>query len=80
MAKGVLVMSNLTLIKSESFGQVQCDFWQNELNEILMTREQIGVALEYAEPRIAIANIHNRSSPNFCVKFPLARIRLNYHH
>lgn len=54
-------MSNLTLIKSESFGQVQCDFWQNELNEILMTREQIGVALEYAEPRIAIANIHNRN-------------------
>jgi len=21
-----------------------------------------------------------RSSPNFCVKFPLARIRVNYHH
>jgi hypothetical protein len=23
---------------------------------------------------------HRGSSPNFCVKFPLARIRLNYHH
>ena len=57
----ILIMNNLALIKSENFGTVQCDFWQNEQGDILMTREQIGTALEYAEPRIAIANIHNRN-------------------
>lgn len=39
---------DLTLVKSENFGSVQCDFWQNEQGDILMTREQIGRALEYA--------------------------------
>ena len=56
---------NLILIKSENFGQMHCDFWQNEHGDILMTREQIGTALEYAEPRIAVANIHNRNKVRF---------------
>lgn len=54
-------MSNLTLIKSESFGNVRCDFWQDEQSEILMTREQIGIALEYSDPNKAIDNIHQRN-------------------
>lgn len=54
-------MKNLQLVKSENFGTVQCDFWQNEQGDILMTREQIGRALEYADPDKAIANIHDRN-------------------
>ncbi|WP_353052829.1 BRO family protein [Bacillus thuringiensis] len=38
---------NLSIVKSESFGNVVCDFYQNEKNEIFMTRNQIGEALEY---------------------------------
>lgn len=52
---------NLTLVKSENFGTVQCDFWQNEQGDILMTREQIGRALGYAYPSEAIAKIHERN-------------------
>lgn len=51
---------NLALAKSEMFGNVQCDFWRDESNEIWMTRDQIGTALEYADPRKAISNIHER--------------------
>lgn len=50
----------LSIVKSEQFGNVQCDFWRNENGDVFMTREQIGAALEYAEPSKAIANIHER--------------------
>jgi len=53
------VEKSLTLIKSENFGNVRCDFYQSE-DEFFMTREQIGRALEYSEPRIAIMKIHER--------------------
>lgn len=53
-------MSNLALVKSEDFGSVQCDFYKDNKNEVWMTREQIGAALEYADPRVAIAKIHER--------------------
>jgi prophage antirepressor-like protein len=52
---------NLALVKSENFGNVQCDFWKDENNEIYMTREQIGGSLEYADPNNAIKNIHRRN-------------------
>ena len=52
---------NLSLVKSDTFGQVQCDFYQNEQSDILMTREQIGSALEYADPNGAIEVIHRRN-------------------
>lgn len=42
-------MSNLTLVKSESFGSVQCDFYQNENNGVFMTIDQLAQALEYAD-------------------------------
>ncbi|HBE8904518.1 TPA: phage repressor protein [Clostridioides difficile] len=53
--------TNLELIKSENFGEVECNFYENDTKDILMTREQIGMALEYTEPRIAISKIHERN-------------------
>jgi prophage antirepressor-like protein len=53
-------MNNLALVKSDNFGSVKCDFYKNDNKEILMTREQIGSALEYADPITAITKIHKR--------------------
>ena len=50
----------LVLAKSEYFGSVKCDFWKDASGEIFMTREQIGTALEYSEPTIAISKLHAR--------------------
>lgn len=54
-------MSNLKLVKSDNFGKVKCDFWRDENGDILMTREQIGRALGYADPHRAIYKIHERN-------------------
>lgn len=51
---------NLTIIKQREFNSVVCDFWQNENGDVFMTREQIGQALEYSDPRLAITKIHSR--------------------
>lgn len=51
-------MSNLKLVTTENFGTVTCDFYRNMNDDILLTREQIGSALEYTNPRTAIKNIH----------------------
>ena len=51
-------MSNLQLITTENFGSIPCDFYRNMNNDILLTREQIGSALEYANPGKAIQKIH----------------------
>ncbi len=53
-------MNDLEIIKSENFGEIKIDFYKNHQNEIYMTREQIGRALEYVNPRLAINKIHNR--------------------
>lgn len=53
-------MSNLKLITTEKFGEVDCNFYRNMNNDILLTREQIGDALEYANPQKAIQKIHLR--------------------
>ncbi len=50
---------DLAVVKSASFCSIQCDFFRKD-NEIWMTREQIGSALEYSEPRKAIQKIHER--------------------
>lgn len=52
-------MKELTLIKSAAFGETECDFY-GDGKDFWMTREQIGVALEYSNPRDAIAKIHRR--------------------
>ncbi len=50
---------DLAVVKSASFGSIQCDFFRKD-NEIWMTREQIGSALEYTDPRVAMSKIHDR--------------------
>lgn len=52
-------MNELKLIKPERFGEIQCDFY-GDGKEPWMTRDQIGAALEYSNPRVAIAKIHAR--------------------
>lgn len=44
---------NLQLVKTENFNDLSCDFYSSE-DDIWMTRNQIGEALEYADPRKAI--------------------------
>lgn len=51
-------MSKLKLITTENFGDLQCNFYRNMNDDILLTREQIGTALEYADPSKAIQKIH----------------------
>lgn len=53
-------MSNLKLITTEKFGEIECNFYRNRNDEILLTREQVGTALEYSNPRNAIKNIHRK--------------------
>lgn len=51
----------LKLVTNEFFGDVACDFYRiADSDEVLLTREQIGTALEYENPRAAIAKIHLR--------------------
>lgn len=53
-------MNNLTLITTETFNNLPCNFYRNMNDDILLTREQIGQALEYSDPMVAIGKIHNR--------------------
>lgn len=53
-------MNNLKLIVSDNFGNVRCNFYKNEKEDILMTRAQIGQALEYNDPSDAVRKIHDR--------------------
>ena len=55
-------MSKLKLITTETFNNLPCNFYRNMNDDILLTREQIGQALEYADPMVAIGKIHNRHS------------------
>jgi len=54
-------MDKLQLVKSETFGSIQCDIYAQG-TDFCMTREQVGTALEYAFPREAIAKIHTRNA------------------
>ncbi|MBS3969642.1 MAG: hypothetical protein KGZ94_05950 [Clostridia bacterium] len=56
-----MMNNSVALIKSQNFGNVQCDFWRDDSSEIWMTRDQIGKALEYKNPNDAIAIIHTRN-------------------
>lgn len=55
-------MNSLTLITTETFNNLSCNFYRNINDDILLTREQIGQALEYANPIDAIYRIHKRHS------------------
>lgn len=51
----------MDLAEREKFGDIECSIYRNTgSNELFFTREQIGTALEYSEPRIAIMKIHSR--------------------
>lgn len=50
--------NNLQLITTEKFGELECNFYRNINDDVLLTREQIGTALEYANPSKAIRKIH----------------------
>lgn len=52
---------NLSIVSKEMFGQNQMNIYQNDNNDIFMTREQVGNALEYKNPRRAIKDIHLRN-------------------
>lgn len=52
---------DLVLAKQASFNGIPCDFYDSlQQEEIYMTRQQIGTALGYDNPMIAIAKIHDR--------------------
>lgn len=51
----------MELVKQEKFAGLDVDFYRNENNEVFMTRKQIGEALEYSDPRLAINKIHMRN-------------------
>lgn len=53
-------MINLKLITTETFGDLSCNFYRNMNNDILLTREQIGQALEYSDPDVALSKIHKK--------------------
>lgn len=52
----------MTVITSKPFGALNVDVYQNDKHQYYMTREQIGAALEYGSPKVAIMNIHTRNS------------------
>lgn len=52
------MVNNLKLITTETFGDLSCNFYRNMNDDILLTREQIGTALEYSDPSKAIRKIH----------------------
>lgn len=51
---------NLSLVVKEMFEGNEMDIYQNEQNEVFMTRNQIGKALEYSDPNTAITKLHER--------------------
>lgn len=56
-----MMNSKLNLVANENFGDMQCAFYrQDGSDEVLMTREQIGEALDYCDPGDAISKIHRR--------------------
>ena len=53
-------MTNLKIITTETFGDLSCNFYRNMNDNILLTREQIGQALEYSDPNVALSKIHKK--------------------
>lgn len=51
----------LELIKEGNFLGTKCDFYKDENDNIYMTREQIGQALQYSDPIRNISKLHERN-------------------
>lgn len=66
-----LPQNGLVKVASHLFGNDEMDFWRDERGDIYMTSDQIGGALEYANPIKAISNLYERNevrlSPNSAV-------------
>ena len=65
----------LELIKEGDFLGTKCNFYKDEGNNVYMTRQQIGEALEYKNPDDAIYRIHDRNKgrlDNFSVVVKLS--------
>lgn len=55
------MQNNLQLIQNEHFGELECNIYRdNDSGELLFTREQIGMALEYSKPNKNIDKLHAR--------------------
>lgn len=52
-----MIVMDLKLVKTENFNDLSCDFYSAD-DSIWMTRKQIGEALEYSDPKIALSKIH----------------------
>lgn len=50
----------MTVITSKPFGVLNVDVYEDNKHQYYMTREQIGMALEYTSPVVAIKKIHDR--------------------
>lgn len=50
----------MTVITSKPFGTLSMDVYEDNNHQYYMTREQIGKALEYTSPVVAIKKIHDR--------------------
>src|SRR5690625_2582675 len=66
---------NLSIVRNEMFGQNEMDIYQNEKKDIFMTREQIGQALNYKDPRRAISDIHSRNKERLDVFSGVSKLR-----
>lgn len=53
--------NKLELVRNENFAGLEVGFYQDSNNEVYMTRNQIGEALEYKNPNDAIRLIHRRN-------------------
>jgi hypothetical protein len=62
-------MSNLKLITTENFGELQCNFYRNMNDDILLTREQIGTAwnMRIRQKQYARFILNTKTDWNHCV-------------
>ena len=62
----------MNLVTSNYFGEIKCDFYENEEGKYFFTREQIGRALDYKSGAESIRMIHDRHKErldNFSVQY-----------
>lgn len=72
--ESTIMINNLKLITTEKFGDLDCSFYRNMNDDILLTREQIGTALEYAYPDDALSKIHKRHKDRLDTLSVVARL------
>lgn len=63
-AEDKTLLGELKLVKEGNFLGTVCDFYQDETDNVYMTREQITQALEYAD-KSAIRKMHNSNKDTF---------------